>query len=90
MEMRLLCMAKKRGVEIFTAQVTADNTDHATFVKNMPGVGKPFFLFATLPDGNPASANFADAPIVSNDTAVNQAAIDEMLNNPPWDALVYA
>lgn len=87
--MNLLCIVKKRGVDSFQVFVTAANTDHATHVKSIPGVGKPFLLFATLPDGNPASANFTGAPIVSSDASVNQAAIDAMLNDPPWDALVY-
>lgn len=88
--MKLICMVKKRGVDTFATVVTAENTNHALFVKNAVGVGKPYFLFATLPDGNPDSANFADAPIVDIDTAVNQANIDAMLANPPWDALIYA
>lgn len=87
--MRLLCIAKKRGVDTFTNQLTAENTVHETFVKNMPGVGKPFLLFATLPDGPPAGANFENAPIVSSDTETNKANIDAMLENPPWDALIY-
>lgn len=88
--MKLICTVKKRGVDTFAVMVTADNTDHATFVKVIPGVGKPFLLFATLPDGNPSAANFANAPLVSNDTAANQAAIDAMLTDPPWDDLIYA
>lgn len=89
MEMKLICTVKKRGVDTFGVMVTADNTDHATFIKNIPGVGKPFWLFATLPDGNPSAADFTDAPLVDIDPAVNQATIDAMLANPPWDALVY-
>lgn len=89
MEMNLICKVKKRGVDTFGVVVTAPNTDHATFVKNIPGVGKPFLLFASLPDGNPTGALLDQAPIVNVDAAVNQAAIDDMLNNPPWDLLVY-
>lgn len=89
MEMNLLCIVKKRGVDTFAVNMTAANTDHAAFVRNIPGVGKPFLLFATLPDGNPGSADFTNAPIVNADPAVNQAAIDDMLANPPWDALNY-
>ena len=89
MEMKLLCIVKKRGVDTFATFVTAENTDHATHVKAIPGVGKPFLLFATLPDGNPASADFSNAPVVSSDVSVNQTAIDAMLADPPWDALNY-
>lgn len=87
--MKLICTVKKRGVDTFGVITTADNTDHATFVKNAVGVGKPYLLFATLPDGNPSGADFSDAPICNNDPAVNQAAIDAMLADPPWDALIY-
>ena len=87
--MNLLCIAKKRGVDTFMVQLTAQNANHAEFVKNMPGVGKPFLLFASLPDGPPTSANFTNAPVVSSDTSANQAAIDAMLADPPWDALTY-
>lgn len=87
--MKLLCMVKKRGVETFGVILTASNTDHATFVKNAVGVGKPYLLFESLPDGNPTGAVFDGAPIVNNDPAVNQTDIDAMLANPPWDNLIY-
>lgn len=67
----------------------SDPESHAMHVKAIPGVGKPFLLFATLPDGNPSGADFSDAPICNNDPAVNQADIDAMLAAPPWDDLVY-
>lgn len=89
MEMNLLCVVKKRGVDTFVTLLTAQNTDHASHIKNVPGVGKPYMIFASLPDGNPTSADFSNAPIVSNDVAANQAAIDAMLADPPWDALNY-
>lgn len=89
MEMNLICTIKKRGVDTVAFLLTAPNTDHASHVKNVPGVGKPYFVFASLPNGNPTSVDFADAPIVNIDESVNQANIDAMLANPPWDALVY-
>lgn len=89
MEMRLICIVKKRGVDTFAVITTAENTNHASFIKNAVGVGKPYFLFASLPNGYPSSADFSLAPICNNDVAVNQAAIDEMLENPPWDALIF-
>lgn len=90
MTMKLLFMGKRRGVDMFIPMLTADNTDHASFVRNMPGVGKPFYLFATLPDGDPSGViGWADAPVVSSDPAVNQANIDAMLADPPWHVLVY-
>lgn len=87
--MKLICTVKKRGVDTFGVITTADNTNHAEFVKNAVGVGKPYLLFATLPDGNPSGADFSAAPICSVDVAVNQTEIDAMLASPPWDALTY-
>jgi len=90
MEMKMICTVKRRGVDTFGVVTTADNTDHATFVKNVPGVGKPFYIFATLPDGNPSAVTtWADAIVVNSDASVNQQAIDAMLANPPWDVLIY-
>lgn len=87
--MKLLCIVKKRGVDTFATFTTAEGADLAIHVNNVPGVGKPYLIFATLPDGDPVSADFSSAPIANIDTAVNQTSIDAMLANPPWAALNY-
>lgn len=89
MEMNIIFVGKKRGVDTLLFGVTGDDTAVAASLINMPGVGKQFLVFASYPDGKPVSVVFGDAPVVSNDPAVNQASIDALLANPPWDALVY-
>lgn len=61
----------------------------ASTVKTMPGVGKPFLIFANLP-GPAVTALFELYPqyVVSGDTAANLALIEQMLANPPTDAIV--
>lgn len=89
MEMNVIYIGKKRGVDTLMFAVTADDAALATSLINMPGVGKRFLVFSTLPDGRPASVNFDDAPAVSSVPADNQTAIDAQLSAPLWDALNY-
>lgn len=89
MDMYLICIVKKRGVDIIGTILLAENVDLANAIKTNPGVGKPYFVFNSLPDGNPIGVDFADAPIVNLDASVNQTNIDNMLADPPWDALAY-
>lgn len=69
-------------------------------VRVMPGIGKPFLVFADLPapavmadfdhesimvdDGN---GNMVRKYVVSADVAANVAMINDMLANPPLDAI---
>jgi len=87
--MNVIYIGKKRGVDTVIFSVTTDDATLAPSLVNMPGVGKGFLVFATFPDGKPASVSFDNAPLVSSDPAVNQTAIDAMLAAPPWDALIY-
>jgi len=71
---------------------TVNNLDVvALALKNMPGVGKPFLIFQSLP-GQVVAADFDQFPDykVSVDVAANRAMIDAMLANPPTDALAFA
>jgi hypothetical protein len=63
----------------------------ASAVKSMPGVGKPFLVFASLA-GPVAIAAFDLYPdyVVSSDVSVNTALINQMLETPPTDALTFA
>lgn len=89
--MYLIFVTKKRGVDtVATVLLTEQGAANvATAVKTNPGVGKPYLVFDNLPDGNPTGVDFTGAPIANVDVAVNQTAIDDMLANPPWDALTY-
>ncbi len=89
MDMNVIFVGKKRGVDTLLFGVTADDAALATSLINAPGVGKQFLVFATFPDGKPANVVFGDAPVVSSAPAVNQASINALLDNPPWEALIY-
>ena len=70
------------------ATTVANLTTVATGLRVMPGVGKPFLIFQSLP-GQVASADFDLYPqyIVSAVVADNLALINEALATPPLDAL---
>lgn len=87
--MNIVFIGKKRGVDTLMFGVSAVDSLVAETLRSAPGIGKPFLVFGSFPDGRPASVNFDDAPVVSSDIAANQAAIDDMLANPRWDALIY-
>jgi hypothetical protein len=74
-----------------TATTANNNQAVAQAVKSMPGVGKPFLIFATLP-GTVIFADLEMYPdyVVSTDVAANLAKIEAMLSTPPLDALTFA
>lgn len=84
--MYIVCKIKKRGVDTLAFPLVAEGVNIAEHVKNVPGVGKPFFVVTGFPDGQPSAVDFSEAPIVNIDASVNQSAIDGMLASPPWDA----
>lgn len=83
MTMKLVCEVNVRGQDVPSVITTAATADQGAFVKVRPGVGKPFWMWQTLRAGTLTSAVFDGAPLVSSDTAVNNAAIQAMLSNPP-------
>ena len=62
----------------------------ASAVRSMPGVGKPFLIYQSLP-GTVTIADFGMYPdyVVSSVVAENEAMINAMLATPPTDALTY-
>lgn len=65
----------------------------AQALKNVPGVGQPFLMFASL-SGTVAIADFelhddwaGHGNVVTNDTAKNVEMIQAMLDTPPTDAV---
>jgi hypothetical protein len=59
-------------------------------LKNIPGVGQPFLIFASLPSP-PAVADFSMYPqyVVSSVVSENVAMIEAQLADPPIDALTF-
>ena len=66
-------------VQVYPPNATLANV--ASGLRTYPGVGQPFLAFATIPpdiQANP-SADFTNAPLVSDSVAVNESAINAML-----------
>lgn len=87
--MKLICEFPPGNLRNVT---TANNIQAvATAVKTMPGVGKPFLIYQSLP-GQVIMADFELHPeyVVSSDVAQNATLIQQMLDTPPVDALTFA
>jgi hypothetical protein len=93
-QMKLIC----EFVGALRTATTVNNvTSVAMALRQMPGVGKPFLIFTSLP-GKVVAADFEmfqndeqSGPkwVVSQDVAANVAAINEQLAAPPTDALTF-
>ena len=80
--MKLVCEIKIGGVDTLAALTTAPNLDIPAFLKVKPGVGKPYFVWNSIPYPNPSTCDFTNAPIVSSDVAVNAANIAAITIEP--------
>jgi hypothetical protein len=90
MSMKLVCELLINGEMQTKVITTVSGLDaNASFVKSKPGVGKPFYMFNTLP-GTVVGADYDGAPIVSEDVAANKRAIEQMLADPPLDKITFA
>jgi hypothetical protein len=87
--MKLICEMEVRGEQRLVVLTTASTADHGELVKNRPGVGKPYWIFSTIPDGKVIACDFTDAPLVVEDASVNQYNIDQMPATPPLGLLTY-
>lgn len=67
--------------------VTPPNSNVASGIRQIVGVGNPYYAFLTVPFSlaNGVVANFVGAPICSADVAENAVAIIAMVETPPLD-----
>ena len=79
--MKLVCEIMVSGQMTAKILTTANNMDQGQLVKTLPGVGKPYYMFATL-SGTLLAVDFDGAPVVSADVAENNANIQMMLDDP--------
>jgi hypothetical protein len=86
---KIVCPVLVNGEEVTKVVTTAASTNLSTFVKVLPGVGKPFWYWPSIPAGTVLAADFTNAPIVSADPAVNAASI-AAITADPLDVLTYA
>lgn len=80
--MKVVCEVTVGGVDVLKVFTTAAATNVGEYVKLRPGIGKPVFVWDSLPAPNPSSCDFTDAPIVVADASANQANIDAITVDP--------
>jgi hypothetical protein len=96
MTMRLICEYPSGTLR--NAVTVSNHYTVASGLRSMPGIGKPFLIYETLP-GPVVAADFelhqnseGTGPkwIVNADPNINLAMIEEQLADPPLDALTFA
>jgi len=85
---KLVCEQTINGEDVLRSVTTAAGVAPA-LVKSLPGVGKPFWYWPSIPPGQIVACDFTNAPIATNDTAANAAAI-AAITATPQDVLTYA
>ena len=85
---KLVCEQTINGEDVLRSVTTAAGVA-PTLVKSLPGVGKPFWYWNSIPPGTVIACDFTDAPIATNDTATN-AALIAGITTQPQDVLTYA
>lgn len=89
MEMgRLVCEVNIGGEDQLKVLTTASGINVGNFVKSVPGVGKPFWYWPSIPAGKVIAADFTNAPIVTSDASVNNANI-AAITATPGEVLTY-
>lgn len=86
--MKLVCEMTINGQDVVKVLTTANTANQGSLVKIRPGVGKPFWMWNSIPAGTVIGADFTGAPVVSDDVAVNNANIQAITANPA-DVLIY-
>lgn len=84
---KLICEKVINGETTLLNVTTAAGVVGA-LVKTTPGVGKPFWYWASIPTGKVIAADFTNAPIATNDTATNNA-LAAAITALPEDVLTY-
>lgn len=84
---KLICEQNVNGEDILRSITTAAGVA-PTLVKTVPGIGKPFWYWPTIPAGTLIGCDFTGAPLASADTAANAAAI-AAITVQPADVLIF-
>lgn len=85
---KLICEKTINGVTAVRNITTPSTGNQGSYVKTIVGVGNPFWFWPSIPVGVVIGADFADAPICSDDPAVNNALIAN-ITALPEDVLIY-
>ena len=84
---KLICEQTINGETVLRSVTTAPGTA-AALVKTLPGVGKPYWYWNSVPVGVIIAADFTNAPIATSSTSANQTAING-ITATPQDVLTY-
>lgn len=90
---KLVCFKVIAGVDALRVFTTVSGPQGA-IIKQIVGVGNPYWIWNSIPSGTVIAADFTDAPIASSDVSVNNANAAPLLADPPSvdpeDVLTYA
>lgn len=90
---KLICEKTIAGVTAVRVFTTVSGPQGA-IIKQIVGVGNPYWIWNSIPAGTVIGADFTNAPIASSDISVNNDNAAPLLADPPsvdpGDVLVYA
>ncbi len=88
--MQIICYKQIQGQTVL-AKITTVVADPGYLIRQLVGVGKPYWAWPSVPVGKVIGADFTNAPIASANIAENNAAYQNIINNGPTpeDVLVY-
>lgn len=78
---KLVCIKTIGGVAAPRILTTVSGPQGA-IIKQIVGVGNPYWIWNDLPGGQLAAVDFTDAPIASSDVSVNNANAAPLLATP--------
>lgn len=84
---KLICSKTINGVTA-VRNITTASGNQGLYVKTIVGVGNPFWWFPSIPPGVVIGADFTNAPICTDDPAVNNQLIAS-ISVQPEDVIVY-
>lgn len=79
---RLVCEKVLGGVNAVRVFTTVSGPQ-GPIIKQIVGVGNPYWIWNSIPAGKVVGADFTNAPIASSDIAVNNANAAPLLASPP-------
>lgn len=86
---KLVCEVVKNGESVVKVVTTSSSINIGSFVKTLPGIGKPFWYWPSIPAGTVVGADFTNAPVVVSDIQSNNDAVAAITADPS-DVLYYA
>lgn len=79
---KLVCEKTIAGVTALRVFTTVNGPQGAV-IKQLVGVGNPYWIWSSIPAGTVIAADFTSAPIADTDIAVNNANAAPLLDSPP-------